>query len=86
MLSSPRAPSSYKEKSKKGERHMKGGKIMVEVTHVPRLLPPTLVYPSVGFPYFSYPCTMVCDLEPSPNAPLHSIIISNATCHFMDVP
>jgi len=28
-------------------------------------LPPTLVYPGVGFPYYSYPCTMTCGLDDS---------------------
>ena len=87
MLSSPRGPSSYEEKSIKGKRHMKkGGKTKVEVTHVPQLLPSTFVHPSVGFPYHNYPCTVACGLEPSPDAPLHSIIISHATCNLMDVP
>ena len=63
----------------------KGGKTKAKVTHVPQFLPPTFIYPSVGFPYYSYPCTMACGLEPSPNAPLCSIIISHETYHLMDV-
>ena len=73
MISSLGAPSSkIKEKSIKGKRHMKkGGKTKVKVTHVPWFLPPTFIHPSVGFPYFSYPCTVACDLEPSSD--VHSI-------------
>lgn len=58
----------------------KGGKTEVGVTHVPRLLPPISLHPSVGFPHHSYPSTMVCGLEPSPDAPLCSIIISRDGC------
>ena len=64
----------------------KGGKTVVGVTRAPRLLPPTFIYPSVGFPYLSCACTVACGLEPSPDAPLHSIIISHTTYHLMNVP
>ena len=72
MLSSPRTPSNYEEKTMKGKRHMKkGGKTKAKVTHVPRFAPPTLIYPSAGFPHHSYPCTITCGLEHSPNS--HSV-------------
>jgi len=63
----------------------KDGKKKVGVTQVPQFFASTSIHPSVGLPH-SYPCTMACDLETSPNAPLHSIIISHNTNHMMDVP
>ena len=63
----------------------KGGKTKAWVTHVPRLLPPTSMHPSVCFPHRNYPCTMACGLEPSLEAPLHSIIISHDTSHMTNV-
>ena len=64
----------------------KGGKTKSKVTHVPRLLPPTSINPSMGFPRHSYPCTMACGLELSPNAPLCSIMILYDTSLMTDVP
>jgi len=31
------------------------------------LLPPALIYPGVGFPYFSYPDSLKCGLDVFPN-------------------
>ena len=64
----------------------KGGKTKVEVTHVPLFLPPTSIHQSMGLPHHRYLCTMACGLEPSPDTPLPSIIISHDTNHITDVP
>lgn len=41
------------------------GKTKTRVTHVPRFLPPTSIHPCVGFPHYSYHCTISWGLEPS---------------------
>lgn len=64
----------------------KGGKTKARVTHVPHLLPLTLIHPGVDFPYYSYTYNVACGLEPSPDAPLCPIIISHVTYPLMDVP